>query len=156
MTKNIIQIENAQIRFRNFSGKEGRFNPPGKRNFCVLLDADTAQKLIEDGWNVRLLKSQDPGSPDQAYMQVAVSYDNIPPKIVLITSRGKTLLDETTVSSLDWAEIENVDLTIRPYNWEVSGKSGVKGYVKSMWVTIREDPFEGKYMEVEDSEEVPF
>jgi hypothetical protein len=151
MVKNNIVIENARIGFRNFSGDAGKFNPAGRRNFCVFLENDFAKVLEEDGWNVRWLQPKDDGGDLVPYLQVAVSYDNIPPKILLISSKGKTILDETTVNLLDWAEIKEVDLIIRPYNWNVSGKSGVKAYVKSMYVTIVEDEFESKYYDVPDS-----
>lgn len=150
VNKNIV-IENARIGFRNFSGKEGRFNPAGRRNFCVFLETDLARELESDGWNVRWLKPRDENDEDQAYLQVAVSFDNIPPKIILVTRKGKTILEESSVNVLDWAEIENVDVIIRPYNWDVNGKGGVKAYVKTMYVTIVEDEFEEKYYDVPDS-----
>lgn len=150
INKNIV-IENARIAFRNFSGKEGRFNPAGRRNFCVFLDSEVAEGLQNDGWNIKWLKPRNEDEESQAYMQVSVSYDNIPPKMILITQKGKTQLDEASVNILDWAEIENVDLIIRPYNWDVNGKTGVKAYVKSMYVTLVEDEFDSKYYDVPDS-----
>jgi hypothetical protein len=151
MVNDNITIENARIVFRNFSGEEGKFNPKGKRNFCVIIPEAMAEPLQADGWNLRWLKARDEGEPDQPYLQVAVSFDNIPPKIIIISSRGKTILDAESVSILDWAEIKEVDLIVRPYNWKVNGKGGVKAYVKSMYVTIMEDEFEKKYYDVPSS-----
>lgn len=146
-----ISIENARIAFRNFSGKEGMFNPAGRRNFCVFLDDDVAKELEKDGWNVHWLEPRNPEEDKQAYLQVTISFAKIPPKVIVITSKNKTVLEEDSINILDWAEIENVDLIIRPYNWEVSGKKGIKAYVKSMYVTIVEDEFEAKYRDVPDS-----
>lgn len=151
MVRNNINIANAKIIFRNFSGKEGKFNPAGNRNFCVLFDPDTAQILVKEGWNIRYLQPKDNEDVPQAYLQIKVSYDKNPPKIIIISSRGKTILNESTVNILDWAEIKEVDLTIKPYNWSVNGKAGVKGYLKTMYVTIEEDEFEQKYQDVPDS-----
>lgn len=151
MVEDNIRIEGARIGFRNFSGEEGRFNPKGRRNFCVFLEEDIAKDMKKEGWNVKWLEPREEGDEPQAYLQVKVVFGKIPPKIVLVTGRGKTRLDEDTVNILDWAEIQNVDLIIRPYNWEVKGDTGVSAYIKTMYVTLREDEFESKYYDVPDS-----
>lgn len=149
ITKN-LSIEDARIGFRNFEGKEGQYNPKGKRNFAVFLDKENADELAKDGWNIRHLKPRDPDEEPQAYLPVDVSFEHIPPRIMVITSHAKNELTEDSIKKLDWAEIERCDLIIRPYNWKVGEKEGVKAYLKTMYVTIVEDEFEAKYRDVPD------
>jgi hypothetical protein len=148
-------VEDATIRFRNFSGNEGRFNRKGDRNFAIFLDPDKATDLTADGWNVKTLKPREDADPDQQpqdYMQISVNYSSgRPPKIVLITHAGRTQLDEDSVNILDFADIEKVDLIVNPYEWEVQDKRGVKAYLKSMFVTLHEDELDLKYADVPDS-----
>lgn len=154
-----IILRNARILFPNFAGREDRFNPAGKRNFNVIIDdAKMAQDLIADGWNVREVPPRDEGGDPTYRLKVNVNFNGPrPPKIVQVTSTNKVRLTEDLVGTLDYADIEKVDVDISPYNYDANGRTGVSGYLQTMYVTIKEDPFEAEYSDrTAPDEEVPF
>jgi hypothetical protein len=141
----LVTIRNARIVFRNFSGKEGKYNREGDRSFCVLLDPEVASEMERIGWNVKALRAREEGDPDQPYIMVSVSFKGRPPRIVLITHKNRTDIEEEDVEILDWVDIKQCDLVFRPYNWTVRDASGVKAYLKTMFITINEDELEIEY-----------
>lgn len=149
----LVSIEGARFFKRNFAGKQMKFNPEGRRNFCVFIDdLDMAHRMKEDGWNVRFLPPRDENESERAFIQVAVNFGFRPPKIVLVTypysdpKKPKlTQLEEDEVGMLDWAEIENADLTINPSPWENERGRGIKGYLRTLYVTIYQDELDRKY-----------
>lgn len=148
MSRNIdrVTIRDAHTLFRNFAGKEQQYNREGDRNFCVVLDADLADQMVRAGWNVKTLKSRDDDEPDRPYVEVAVGFaGNRPPLVVLVTSQGRTTLGEEQVEILDWIDWEKSDLILNPYPWSFNGKSGVKAYLKSLFVTMEEDELQQDY-----------
>lgn len=144
----MVMIEDAQLAFLNFEGKEDDYNRAGNRNFSILLDEETAASLAADGYNVKTLKAREEGDEPRPYITVNVGYKIRPPKIVLVTSKNRTMLHEDDVAMLDYADIDKVDLIFTPHNWSVRGETGVKGYLKTMYVWINEDPLELKYAEL--------
>lgn len=144
-----LVIENARIMWRNFAGEERRFNEAGDRNFVIFLENDVAEALARDGWNIKTLAPRDPEDNPQPFLKVSVNFKGPrPPRLVMITSRGRTDVPEEMAGVMDWAMIKNVDLIVRPYQWEVNGNSGIKAYLQSLYMTIEEDALELKYAEV--------
>ena len=145
-----VRIDNARIAFRNFSGAEGKFNPAGNRNFAVFLPDDIAGQMKDDGWNVRWLNSR-PDEDPQAMISVKLNFGNFPPNINLVSDGKMTRLNEDNVNVLDFAELEQVDLILRGYTWNVSGKSGIKAYLKTGYFVLVVDELAKKYSNDLDS-----
>ena len=143
---NTLIMENAKIRFRNFAGRPDEYTREGDRSFALVIeDEDLANKLREDGWNVKMRLPKEEGAEPWYYLKVKVNFDGIPPKIVEVTSLNRVALNENTVGILDTAELKSVDVEVSPYHWEVGGRSGITAYLKTMYATIEEDPFAAKY-----------
>ena len=144
-----LNIAGARIGFKNFTGLEGPYNKEGERSFAVFLDEELAETLLADGWNVKLPKLRELASDEedtrQPHLAVEVAFGKFPPKIVTITNDIPKVLSEEEVNTLDWLQIENVDLVINPYHWSVNGNSGVKAYLKAIYATIESDMFSQKY-----------
>lgn len=157
MNNSNISIENAKIMFRNFAGRANDYNDEGNRNFCVVIDdPDMVIDMVREGWNVRYLEPSGPDENPVSYIQVRVAFGYRPPNIVMITGGGMTQLGEEEVHLLDSAEIEKVDMIISPYHWAYGKKTGVKGYLKAIYVTIVEDELERKYRTMMGQKDLPF
>lgn len=147
-----ITMEGVELLFRNFSGKEGEMNPKGQRNFCVVLEDDVAQAMAKDGFNVKQLKPREEDDEGKYFIKVKVNFESQwPPRIYLITSRGKTILGPEDMPVLDWTQITNSDLIVSPSNWKTASGSGVTLYLKSGYFTIYEDELDLKYADLDSA-----
>lgn len=153
MAKRNLEIENAEIMYRNFAGVKDLYNAEGNRNFHVIIDdEDLAAELREEGWNIKIRQPREEGDLPTYHVKVNVQMNSkFPPKVFLVTKNvnflgeteyNKTLLDEETIGMLDAAEFESIDLTIEPYEW-APGK--MSGYLKNGYFLIKQDRFASKY-----------
>lgn len=143
-----LTIEGAQILFRNFAGAERPMNDEGKRNFCLLLAENVAAALDQDGWNIKRLRPRDDEEIGTPFVKVTVKFGSRPPRIVLLSSKGRQVLEEDMAMLADWVDVKHVDVTIRPYSWEVRGEKGVSAYLKTIYIIVNEDPLDLKYSDV--------
>ena len=146
--KGILQIDDARIIFKNFEGRGDKFNREGDRNFSLLIeDENTANALIKEGWNVKIKPGREEGDDPFMRLPVKVKFTDYGPNVYLITGNRRNELDEESISCLDNIEIESVDMDIRPYYWEVNGRTGRTAYLQSMEVVQRIDRFAARYSE---------
>ena len=146
--KGILQIDDARIIFKNFEGRGDKFNREGDRNFSLLIeDENTANALIKEGWNVKIKPGREEGDDPFMRLPVKVKFTDYGPNVYLVTGNRRNELDEESIGCLDNIEIASVDMYIRPYDWEVNGRTGRTAYLQSMEVVQRIDRFAARYSE---------
>lgn len=140
--RGILQIDDARIIYRNFSGEGSKFNREGDRNFSVIIDDPAiADELISQGWNVKIKEPREEGEDPFITLPVKVKFNERGPRVYLITGNKRNELDEESISILDNVDIVSIDMDIRPYDWDVNGKSGRTAYLHSMRVVQEVDRF---------------
>ena len=143
---NILQIDDARIIFRNFSGAPSKFNREGDRNFAVIIpEQEIADALIAEGWNVKIKPPREDGDTPFMYLPVKIKFNDRGPRVYLKSGSNIIRLDEEPISCLDNVDIISVDLDIRPYDWNVNGMEGRTAYLQSIQVTQEVDRFYDQY-----------
>lgn len=141
-----LKIEGTYIVFRpNFAGNEEQFNREGDRYFNVSVPPEQVDQLVEDGWNVKEWTGKEEGDETEYFIKVKVSFKFKPPRLVLITSRGRVPLDEETCDVLDWQEYQFIDVILSASHYNINGRSGVSAYLKTGMFVVLEDELEQKY-----------
>lgn len=149
--KGILQIDDARIIFKNFEGRGDKFNREGDRNFSLMIeDPNTADALIAEGWNVKIKPGRDEDEEPFMRLPVKVKFTDYGPKVYLVSGGRRVELDEESIACLDNIDIESVDMDLRPYDWEVNGRTGRTAYLQSMEVTQRIDRFAARYANIEE------
>lgn len=152
--RGILQIDNCRIVYRNFAGRGDKFNREGDRNFAIVIpDEELANRLIDEGWNVKIKAGRDDQDTPFMILPVKVKFNDRGPTCYLKTGARSNRLDEESIGCLDDIDILNVDLDVRPYDWEVNGKSGRTAYLQSIEVTQEIDRFAARYAGEEYPEE---
>lgn len=151
--RGILQIEDARIIYRNFSGLGSKYNREGDRNFAVIIPTqDIADELINDGWAVKIKPPRDEDDSPFMYLPVKIKFNNRGPAAYVKSGNSVQRLNEDTISMLDEIDIQSVDMDLRPYDWEVNGKTGRSAYLQAINVIQNIDRFGAQYA----AEELPF
>lgn len=149
--RGILQMDGVRLIHRNFEGRESQYNRKGDRNFSIAIyDEELAQRLVDEGWNVKIKPPREEGEAPRMHLPVKVKFNDRGPNVYLSSgsARGRRL-NEETISCLDYIDILDANLDIRPYNWDINGKQGRTAYLQSLEVIQDVDRFADRYAEEE-------
>ena len=154
--RGVIEIDDARIIFRNFSGRGTQFNNEGNRNFSVVIPSeDIKDALVNDtneygvGWNVKIKAPRNADEGPFMHLPVKVSYKGRGPKVYLVSGGRTCELTEENIGMLDEIDIRSCNLDIRPYDDVIRGEAFRSAYLQSIEVIQEIDRFAARYAEEE-------
>jgi hypothetical protein len=151
-TRGVLEIEDARIIYRNFSGVGSKFNREGDRNFAVIVpNEELKEELVEAGWNVKVKPPREEYDEPFMFIPVKIKFNDRGPAIYVESGDSVARLNEDTVGMIDEIDIASVSMDLRPYDWEVNGKTGRTAYLQAMRVTQNLDRFGAMYAAEERS-----
>jgi hypothetical protein len=155
--RGVLEVEDARIIYRNFGGAATKYNREGDRNFAVVIPNDEIKdQLVAEGWNVKIKPPREPGDEPFMYLPVKVKFNNRGPSIYVVSGDSVQRLNEDTINMIDDIDIQKVSMDLRPYDWEVNGKTGRSAYLQSMEVIQNIDRFGAKYQNKGSEDGLPF
>ena len=163
-----IELENTRFIFNtNFAGdpaNDPKFHSTARQGNVIIPDADLAQQMIRDGFNVKETKPR-PGFEDdftpEYFIAVKLSFSGRkPPKVYLVSGNSTpVLLDEESVSEIDRLQenrsVANVNCLCNVYHNEERDTNSL--YVNIMYVEqlIDDDPYAARYARRSEPEAEP-
>ena len=116
--KDRILIENAKFAYSpNFSGAPTIFDKNGGvRSFSIVVPKDAESTLLEQGFNLRKFKKNDPDD-DRLALTIKVSNMRSEPDIRLIMGPVERKLDWDEIGDIDSMDVESCDLRINASVW---------------------------------------
>ena len=149
--RNVLEIEDARIIYRNFAGVGSKYNREGDRNFAVIIpNEEICNELVENGWNVNIKPPRDEDDSPFMYLPVKVKFNNRGPAAYVRSGKSVQRLTEETIGMLDEIDIASVDMDLRPYDWEVNGKTGRSAYLQAIDVEQNIDRFGARYADSDE------
>lgn len=156
----MIGLNGRNMLFRNFEGREGKYNAKGNRNFCVRIDnEEVANELARNGY---LIKEGMYKDETYKYLKVNLNLWPTPERYtpnIFLTSRGVDTCiwsvdereSELRVDKLDNTSIEKFSVELDPFCYD-EGKVSAK--VKNLRIyTYDADPNEYLTRHASDDEE---
>ena len=131
--RGILQIEDARIIYRNFA--------------VIIPNDEIKDILVKEGWNVKIKPPREEDESPFMYMPVKIKFNNRGPSAYIESGNSFQKLTEETIGILDDIDIASVDMDLRPYDWEVNGKTGRSAYLQAINVVQNIDRFGARHAE---------
>lgn len=104
-----------------------------------------ADRLASEGWNIKIRDPREEGDDPFIFLPVKIKFNDRGPRVYLVSGNNTNNISEDMVSMLDNIDIITTSMDIRPYDWDVNGKTGRTAYLQVIEVVQNVDRFAERY-----------
>lgn len=104
-----------------------------------------ADRLATEGWNVKIRDPKEEFDNPFIFLPVKIKFNDRGPRVYLVSGNNTNNISEDMVSMLDNIDIITTSMDIRPYDWDVNGKTGRTAYLQVIEVVQNVDRFAERY-----------
>lgn len=147
---NIIKIDNAKIKYKNFSGvSRSNMDREGDRKFTLVIpvrdeeDERIIQEMVDEGYYISLKPPVEEGGVPEYH--VTCHLGNFSPQIYKHVGDNVFTLSDETIPILDRDQVISVDLGLKGSQNRMA-KNGMVMYVEVMHVYVAENILSDMYM----------
>lgn len=145
--RNVLQFDDVEIPFKNFSGRASDYNAEGNRNFTIRITKDIWEELKEEGWSGLSIYTNKDG--DELYLmkiKLGYKFDN-GPMVRVKAGKIKKTFDEGRIRELDNIYLISGSMDIKPSYWQRGKDKGISPWLKSAEFIMEVDRFDEEAME---------
>lgn len=144
---NSVEVVGCRLIFKNFAGRKDKFNEEGRRHVSIVLSEQQADELAEQGYNVKSRPPRQEGDDTLYHLKLNVKFDTAgrPPRVVMVTKKKQTRLDEDIVDLLDDLYIERANVRFRAWEYEPGKRSA---YLQTLFAVVQEDTLGAEFEDI--------
>lgn len=142
-----VTIEGTKLMFRNFAGAKTQYNREGDRNFHVVIDKDTADKMDKDDWFIKINEPKNEGDEVKYTVKVRIGENDEPSVYVIGENKKPVRFNKGQFKRIDRLNIVDVDVVFHQAasTFEYHGREYHSAYLDKIFINILEDDLDKKY-----------
>jgi len=150
LSKRLLAVKTPRLYSHDFSGERSKYKT---RSICVEVPEEIKDRLLEDGWGIKVRIPEDERYDPRYYLPVTIKFNEFGPEITKVAPNTPVTYNADTAGVLDSTDMTDIELLITPFH-NPDHPGAAKAYLREMRFKLNRSPLD--YFDEEDEdEEIP-
>ena len=145
--RKLLAVKTPKLYSHDFSGERSKYKT---RSICVEVPEEIKDRLLEDGWEIKVRIPEDERYEPRYYLPVTIKFNEYGPEITKVAPNTPVTYDASTAGNLDSTDMTDIELLITPFH-NPDRPGAAKAYLREMRFKQNLSPLD--YFNDEDEDE---